>query len=232
MDSDLTARAPASVTRQRNYGGFQAPDVVANLRVDQAWGSAQIMGALHQVNATYYTAPADHWQPVSGHPDDKLGLVVGAGIKLNAPMIGQGDYLQAQVNYTEGALAVYLPDQPTDLVDQRQRVQRSASVPIADAVYDGVLGGTGTSAATDLELTTAWGVNAAYEHFWNPRWRTSLYGGYAAVSYGSGCEQHRAAASAPAATRHQRLRSSIGRPGGSVRAPSGTSPRTSTWVWT
>ncbi len=39
------------------------------------------------------------------------------------------------------------------------------------------------AAATDLELTTAWGVNAAYEHFWNPRWRTSLYGGYAAVSY-------------------------------------------------
>ena len=32
-------------------------------------------------------------------------------------------------------------------------------------------------------LTTAWNVNAAYEHFWNARWRTSLYGGYAAVSY-------------------------------------------------
>ncbi len=36
------------------YGGFQAPDIVGNLRVDQAWGSAQIMGALHQVNANYY----------------------------------------------------------------------------------------------------------------------------------------------------------------------------------
>ena len=36
------------------YGGFQAPDVVANLRVDQAWGSAQIMGALHMVNMQYY----------------------------------------------------------------------------------------------------------------------------------------------------------------------------------
>jgi hypothetical protein len=35
----------------------------------------------------------------------------------------------------------------------------------------------------DLQLTTAWNVNAAYEHFWNPRWRTSLYGGYAAISY-------------------------------------------------
>ena len=36
------------------YAGFQSPDIVANLRVDQAWGSAQIMGALHQVATTYY----------------------------------------------------------------------------------------------------------------------------------------------------------------------------------
>ena len=43
------------VSRAIDYGGFQAPDVVANLRVDQAWGSAQIMGALHDVNATYYS---------------------------------------------------------------------------------------------------------------------------------------------------------------------------------
>ena len=33
-----------------------------------------------------------------------MGWVIGAGLKLNAPMIGQGDFLQAQVNYTEGAL--------------------------------------------------------------------------------------------------------------------------------
>ena len=51
---------------------------------------------------------------------------------------------------------------------------------MSDAVYGGTLT---TANATDLELTTAWNVNAAYEHFWNPRWRTSLYGGYAAVSY-------------------------------------------------
>ena len=74
---------------------------MANLRVDQAWGSAQIMGALHQVNATYYD---DGTTVTNGHPADKWGFAIGAGIKLNAPMIGQGDYLQAQVNYTEGAL--------------------------------------------------------------------------------------------------------------------------------
>src|SRR5207237_4117282 len=38
------------------YGGFQTPDIVGNLRTDQTWGSAQIMGALHQVNSLYYGA--------------------------------------------------------------------------------------------------------------------------------------------------------------------------------
>ena len=43
----------------------------------------------------------------------------------------------------------------------------------------------GTSAAngTSIELTTAWGVNAAYEHFWSKQWQTSVYGAYTATTY-------------------------------------------------
>ena len=39
--------------------------------------------------------------------------------------------------------------------------------------------------ATGINLTTAWGINASYEHFWTPQWRTSLYGGWTSVSYNS-----------------------------------------------
>jgi hypothetical protein len=182
IDGAVTA-TPIAITN--NYGGFQVPDVVANLRVDQAWGSAQIMGALHQVNATYYSGTGSSVSSlVSGHPDDKLGWVVGAGIKLNAPMIGQGDFFQAQVNYTEGALRyVFQTTQPSWSINDSGSTAGFGIM--ADAVYNGTITGVGTTAATDLELTTAWNVNAAYEHFWNPRWRTSLYGGYAAVSYNS-----------------------------------------------
>ena len=67
----------------------------------------------------YYAALAVRRQLVSGHPDDKLGLVVGAGIKLNAPMIGQGDYFQAQVNYTKARCEYHLPDRATSLGDQQ-----------------------------------------------------------------------------------------------------------------
>ena len=133
------------------------------------------MGALHQVNANYYTGTA---AVVSGHPDDKLGFVVGAGIKLNAPMIGQGDFLQAQINYTQGALRYIFqtPNSNWGKVDGNS----AGFAALTDAVYGGTIA-AGT--ATDLQLTTAWNINAAYEHFWNRRWRTSMYGGYAAITY-------------------------------------------------
>jgi len=96
-------------------------------------------------------------------------------------MIGQGDFFQAQVNYTQGALRYVFntPNTNWSKVDGN-----SAGFGfLSDAVFGGTLGGVGAAAASELELTTAWNINAAYEHFWNPRWRTSLYGGYAAVSY-------------------------------------------------
>ena len=79
------------------------PDIVANVRVDQAWGSAQLMGALSNNGGGYYGSTILAGQN-NGHPDDKIALAVGAGIKINFPMIGPGDYFQAQVNYTQGAV--------------------------------------------------------------------------------------------------------------------------------
>src|SRR5215813_4289342 len=89
------------------YGGFQVPDVVANLRVDQAWGSAQIMGALHEVNAQYYQNLGAIESQRFGAPDNKLGWAVGGGFKWNTPWLlsfigGQGDYFQTQVTYAQG----------------------------------------------------------------------------------------------------------------------------------
>jgi hypothetical protein len=160
------------------YGGYQVPDIVGNLRVDQAWGSAQIMGAMHLVNGTYYTEGAGI-STEAGHPSDKWGFAAGAGLRLNAPMIGPGDYFQAQVNYTNGALK-YLLANPSSGPWTLRRGTNIAYGVVADAVYGG---GTGTANASALELTTAWGFNASYEHFWNMKWRTSLYGGYTKVDY-------------------------------------------------
>ena len=60
------------------YGGFVAPDLVGNIRVDQAWGLFQISGALHTVNASYnnvnaFNTPGATSSVLSGHPDDETG---------------------------------------------------------------------------------------------------------------------------------------------------------------
>jgi hypothetical protein len=164
---------PTSSFPGGGYGGFNVPDIVGNLRVDQAWGSAQVMGALHEVNGTYFGATQN-----SGGPDNRWGFAVGGGLKLNAPMLGHGDFLQTQVNYAQGASRYVVFSPEFNYYNQK------GSEAAYGVLSDGVFGGTGTS-GTDIQLTTAWGVDAAYQHFWSPAWRTSVYGGYASFNYGS-----------------------------------------------
>jgi hypothetical protein len=179
------------------YGGNNVPDIVGNLRVDQAWGSAQIMGALHEVNTNYYstaaggttlTTPAALGLPATtttipglengGHPNTAWGFAVGGGFKLLTPFIAPGDYVQFQVNYTQGAERYANFNVNGNWY--MQNGQKLAYGVVSDAVY----GGSFTNGtATSLQLTTAWGINAAYEHFWNKQWRTSVVGGYFDVRY-------------------------------------------------
>ncbi|MGA9948629.1 MAG: porin [Xanthobacteraceae bacterium] len=169
------------------YGGQQIGDIVGNIRLDQAWGGAQIMGALHEVNATTYStsvggAPSVGFTGVGGgtvgHPSDAWGWAAGAGLRLNFPMIGQGDYFQAQVNATEGALRYifFTPNSNWGKVDNGNL----AYGVLSDCVYGGTLG---TATTTSCQLTSAWGFNAAYEHHWSPAWQTSAYGGWDQVHY-------------------------------------------------
>ncbi|HTV35179.1 MAG TPA: porin [Xanthobacteraceae bacterium] len=163
------------------YGGQQAPDVVGNLRVDQAWGSAQVMGAWHNVNPTYYSAAVGGNPSIAGgHPSDSSGFAVGAGLKVNFPTVAPGDYFQSQVNYTQGALR-YLFATPNSNWGKVDGANVAYGV-LSDCVYGGtVAGGTTTS----CQLTSAWGFNASYEHYWAPQWHQSVYGEYYAVNYDS-----------------------------------------------
>src|SRR3954447_18059568 len=79
-----------------DYGAVAMPDIVGSLRVDQAWGSAQIAGALRQNRTGYYgvnTGPVlatagslsgpGGWTGLA--PDDKYGWAVMGGVVLNLP---------------------------------------------------------------------------------------------------------------------------------------------------
>ena len=142
--------------------GQSMPDIVGNLRIDQAWGSAQIMGAYHQVNYALVTSPSD-----------ESGWAFGAGLRVNLPMLGKGDYIIGQFTYGVGA---------TDYVGSGlangQTTTQSGTISYGPA-WDSVLTGTGTTA----DLTTGWSITGGLEHNWVPGWKTSLYGAYGKLEY-------------------------------------------------
>ena len=148
--------------------GTLHPDVVGALRMDQAWGYAQVAAALHDASGAYFGTDST----LNAHPDDKLGWAVTGGFTLNDVLGLKGDQFGMQAAYSQGAAGyVTRATVPFAVWDSNSN---AGFTWLTDGVFD-----TGTS----IELTTVWGVNGFYQHFWNPRWRTSLHGGYVKVDY-------------------------------------------------
>jgi Porin subfamily len=169
------------------YGGEQVPDIVGNIRLDQSWGGAQIMGAAHEVNATYYGASTiSNGLSETGHPGDQWGWVAGAGLRLNFPMIARGDFFQSQFNYTHGGLRYLnqVNNAPNYFMERGGNfgfgilsdcVFSSTSAPVGGPVVNG----------TGCNLTTGWQVYASYEHYWTPQFHESFIFGFERVRYNS-----------------------------------------------
>jgi hypothetical protein len=157
--------------------GKQWPDLVGNLRVDQAWGSAQIMGALHNVHTFSGNAV-----PVVGSESNKMGYAVGVGAKFNLPMLGHGDYVQGEFAYAKGATEYLLSN--INNAGGSALLQMSSGWPLANSIATGqAFDAVGTTAGGSVDLTDGWHITAGYEHHWDPMWKTSLYGSYAQINY-------------------------------------------------
>jgi len=162
------------------------PDIVQNWRVDQAWGSAQLMVAAHDVSGAQFAAGGVGTcvsapnavgtitgSEICGHPADKVGWAAGGGAKFN---FQGGDYFQFQVNYAQGASRYVANTQPNGFGGFNQFNGQSLGFGLAtDAVFSTVTG--------DVQLTTSYGVNAAYDHLWLPNFRTSAYGWWITQRY-------------------------------------------------
>ncbi len=181
--------ANTSVPAGNGYGGRRWPDILANLRIDQAWGSAQIMGAIHNVRANYNAGGGGGAALASGNPGDKTGYAVGAGLRVNLPMLGKGDYIIAQAAWSRGATSYVgsgLPGIGGSGAIPNYAISNGAPVAggglttayglVTDAVFTGAAG-------TGLDLTRAWSITGGFEHNWVPGWKTSLYGSYGKVMY-------------------------------------------------
>jgi len=156
--------------------GWKFPDVIGALRIDQAWGYAQIAAAVHDASAGYYqtggTALAAGIQN-NGHPNDAFGYALTAGFTLNDVFGLRGDQFGVQAAYAVGA-AGYVTKQGAS------QIYGSGNSAGFGWTTDGVFV-TGSA----VELTTTWGINAFYQHIWSPRWKSSIYAGYNEVDYDS-----------------------------------------------
>jgi hypothetical protein len=164
-----------------NNGGTRAPDIVGMLRVDQAWGLAQLSVAAHNNHAGYYglTEP-------TGFPEDKWGWAIQGALSIKNIPTGAGDSINLQAVYTDGATRYNLQSLAavnysmyggTGLAGPYQ------SIGIANAP-DMVYTGTAAGAQSNLESIKTWGFRGGYTHNWDPYWNTGIYGAYAQIKYG------------------------------------------------
>jgi hypothetical protein len=196
---NLTVPLTATGTPANAAAGVHAPDIVGNIRVDQAWGMFQISGAAHEVNGSYNTlntvaaapgqvgiagAAPTNLSEISGHPDTKWGGAVMAALQIKNIPTGPGDDIKVDATWAKG--------------DTKQVISSSSASPTftmfggSNVGYQSVGFGTTTdgvwlpvAAGGDgsIHLTEAWGFRGAFNHNWDPYWSTSLFGSYSAVRY-------------------------------------------------
>ncbi|OYX14991.1 MAG: porin [Rhizobiales bacterium 32-66-8] len=182
----FTASGAPSVTTGFGYSNYQegqqAPDIVANLRLDQAWGSAMISGALHQVGAMTPPGAATGVAYLGQTGTDSWGWAIGGAVEIKLPTLAAGDSLFIQANYADGALNYLgLSGSSTGRATALGSIDLGTSVlngggayyPIADAVWD----------ATTLSYNkeSGWAIQGQFRHYWVPNLRSAVLGGYAQV---------------------------------------------------
>jgi porin-like protein len=183
------------------YGGAQLPDLVANVRIDQAWGVFQVSGALHDVDPGYWSTAntltngnflggqAQTNAQNLGHPDSKVGGAVNVALQIKNLPTGVGDDFKIEGSWSLGAskyvLGTSAPlggsfymfgDGPTGTAG------KLAIGAITDGVYSGGPGNSGVG-GTQVQLTQGLGIRGAFNHNWSPEWSSSLFGGAAQLSY-------------------------------------------------
>ena len=164
------------------YGGDRVPDVVANIRYDGGWGSAQLSGAYHQLNsvavaplsgktaATYVQGPT---QTLSGD-----GFAVSGGVKVLLPMLAKGDSITLQGTYERGAMDYVNPENYYNGIANiyaasTTGVGQSIGLPVNDAFYV-----TRANGSVAISTNSGYGGFAAFRHYFVPDVSGTVFGDY------------------------------------------------------
>ncbi len=170
--------------------GFLVPDIVASLRADQAWGGAQIATILHDNRSNAYLNPGFGLGTINGitdltaHPSDRWGYAISGGFELNLANWGwsKGDSFAIQSQYCVGDIDSCNDPSGARVADLFWGRKHGGNIGLAwsDNAYfaNNAANGSIVGSSTGLQLSTAWNIWAAVQHYWVPELRTSLYGGY------------------------------------------------------
>jgi hypothetical protein len=170
VTTDFNTWSYNDVAGNNVQGGQAMPDIVANIRVDQSWGSAQLSGAIHQLRAN------DAGYAFVDNNETDYGYAIGAGITFNLDSLAKGDQFVVQGSYTSGALEY------TGISAAQQSSGRAAIGLVrggSGAVID--LADAFIAADGSIEQVDAWTIRADFRHFWTPSLRSTLFGGYTSV---------------------------------------------------
>jgi Porin subfamily len=183
------------------YAGVHAPDIVGNIRIDQAWGLFQISAAAHEVSGSYNIlntagaptggvglpgAAPTTLSEISGHPETKWGGAVMAALQIKNIPTGAGDDIKLDASYAWGATKYVIAtsgSSPNFAMFSGTGVAGAYQSVGLGATTDALWAPVGAGSDGNLKLTKSWGIRGAFNHNWDPFWSTSLYGSYSQVRY-------------------------------------------------
>jgi hypothetical protein len=144
--------------------GMEAPDIVGALRVDQAWGSAQVSGVAHQVRV----------EDALGFTQNTWGWGILGGVKFNLPQFGAGDNFAIDGVYTENA--VWYSGIPDGMWGENGAVNGNG-LPM-------YVGDTWSNGNGSWATPTAWSIAATFEHHFSPVFSLDPEFAYAELHWG------------------------------------------------
>ncbi|WP_158813979.1 porin [Methylocapsa sp. S129] len=158
-----------------NYGQ-STPDIVANVRVDQSWGSAQLSGVVHQVHV--YEAGATPGPGVATFSENKWGWAIDGGVKFNLPSFGAGDNVQLQGVYSKNAF--WYSGIPDGMWGENGAVNGNGLAMTAGDTY---FAGTDAAGNAVWSTPTAWSIGGTFEHHFSPVFSIDPQASYAQLHW-------------------------------------------------
>ena len=169
-------------------GPYGLPAGAANIRYDASWGSVQAMGSIVQNVALTSFA-----NPLNNGVIRNTGWALGAGLKLNLPMLAAGDVLYVAAAYANGDIDELNGNNTSGHIANMakefnglMRVDRNMYVtPVAAMAGACALAATVTARCFASEQTTGWSVGGHLTHYWSPTLRSLFIGSYLSLTPGA-----------------------------------------------